>query len=473
MNKNTYIALLIPSIIYGQSLKQNDQLLQFLNENSLKFNNNINLNNNYELVSTNDAQVKKTYGLNKKKKLFGFETQTILIDTIDNKLHSVSFWLKNADLLSEKLVDALKNYKFIKSSEYSILWRSENFSIELITIDKNDQILKIEYNYKIKLPNLRDAKDAIQRYYKSIVSIIAFDENQKEISRGSGVFWGLGVLTNFHVVENSNSVKIFDNNSYYTVSRIEKHENLDLAYLTCQNGLDVINKDPTISNNYQQGQKVYAIGNPLGLERSISEGIVSGIRFDDGRKLIQTTAPISPGSSGGGLFNDNGELIGITTATLVNGQNLNFAIPLNDVSIIKFKNIENLVNKSQNNENSTKSLENIKLEFDMGNFEKGIILCQNELRKDQKSPAIWFYLGYAQRRTGKFANAIISQNKAIEFTQIPRQRIGSYRELILLYLATQQKENAQECYNVLKQLDPDIAQKYYNDLAPIFKKDIY
>jgi serine protease Do len=75
-----------------------------------------------------------------------------------------------------------------------------------------------------------------------------------------------------------------------------------------------------------------AIGNPLSLESTVSNGIVSAIRTveDEGGKFVQITAPISPGSSGGPLFNMAGEVVGITTSHLIGGENLNFAIPIND-----------------------------------------------------------------------------------------------------------------------------------------------
>ncbi len=79
------------------------------------------------------------------------------------------------------------------------------------------------------------------------------------------------------------------------------------------------------------GEKVYAIGAPLGLELSISDGLVSGERRHGTHTWLQTTAAISPGSSGGGLFNAQGQLVGITTASIADGQNLNFAIPVDDV----------------------------------------------------------------------------------------------------------------------------------------------
>jgi len=82
----------------------------------------------------------------------------------------------------------------------------------------------------------------------------------------------------------------------------------------------------------QVGEAVVAIGNPLSLDSTVSNGIVSGVRTieDEGGKFLQVTAPISPGSSGGPLFNMAGEVIGVTAMYLKDGENLNFAIPIND-----------------------------------------------------------------------------------------------------------------------------------------------
>ncbi len=85
-----------------------------------------------------------------------------------------------------------------------------------------------------------------------------------------------------------------------------------------------------LMSTLEVGEGVYAIGNPQGLQRSLSEGLISGIRDDPDGRLVQTTAPISPGSSGGGLFDTRGNLVGITALTLTNSQNLNFAVPAED-----------------------------------------------------------------------------------------------------------------------------------------------
>jgi serine protease Do len=83
-------------------------------------------------------------------------------------------------------------------------------------------------------------------------------------------------------------------------------------------------------DSLEVGETVYAIGNPLRLERTLSDGLVSAKRSIGELRYLQTTAPISPGSSGGGLFDGRGNLVGVTTFTLKGAQNINFAIPAED-----------------------------------------------------------------------------------------------------------------------------------------------
>ena len=83
------------------------------------------------------------------------------------------------------------------------------------------------------------------------------------------------------------------------------------------------------SSTAQVGDKLYTLGNPLGVfQNTLSEGLLSGIRQMDGYKMFQLSAPISHGSSGGPVFNTQGEVIGIVDATISEGQNLSFAIPI-------------------------------------------------------------------------------------------------------------------------------------------------
>lgn len=171
--------------------------------------------------------------------------------------------------------------------------------------------------------------------HESVVSIIMSDKNGKPIGQGSGFFVskdGL-IVTNYHVIaEGSSAVAKLPDGAFYAIDGVVAFDKTrDVAVIRAQ-GRNFRVLTLGDSDKVQVGEEVVAIGNPLSLESTVSNGIVSGIRTveDQGGKFLQVTAPISPGSSGGPLFNMAGEVVGITTMYLKGGENLNFAIPIND-----------------------------------------------------------------------------------------------------------------------------------------------
>jgi S1-C subfamily serine protease len=140
------------------------------------------------------------------------------------------------------------------------------------------------------------------------------------------------VVTNLHVIVDDvgAAVTLANGDSYGVVSVAAVDERRDLALLRIP-GFELKTAKLGNSDNVQVGDHVYAIGAPVGLELSLSDGILSGIRDLEGYKVLQTTAAISPGSSGGGLFNSRGELVGITSFKIRGGENINFAVPINYV----------------------------------------------------------------------------------------------------------------------------------------------
>lgn len=141
-------------------------------------------------------------------------------------------------------------------------------------------------------------------------------------------------VTNYHVVEDASFMKVKRaSGETYNVTKIKySNKERDIAIFKLDGG----NYPPPVSfgssDNIVNGQRVFAIGNPLGLGNTISEGIISGMnRYLFGQVFLQFTTPISPGSSGGVLINEQGQVIGVTTATMLEGQNINFAIPINDL----------------------------------------------------------------------------------------------------------------------------------------------
>jgi len=170
----------------------------------------------------------------------------------------------------------------------------------------------------------------------AIVSIVMSDKDGHPIAQGSGFLISKDgrVVTNYHVIRNGRSALVkLPNGTLFTVDGVLASDKLrDVAVIEAH-GNDFRTVTLGDSDRLQVGEEVVAIGNPLSLESTVSNGIVSAIRTveDEGGKFVQITAPISPGSSGGPLFNMAGQVVGITTSHLVGGQNLNFAIPINDV----------------------------------------------------------------------------------------------------------------------------------------------
>ncbi len=171
----------------------------------------------------------------------------------------------------------------------------------------------------------------------SVAVIISIDQNMQPLAYGSGFFVdATGALaTNYHVIARAHSigVKLRGSEEPILVEGVLAIDTVrDLALLklpTASVPLALTVVRPTV------GERVVAIGNPLGLESSVSEGIVSGIRQVAGTELYQITAPISPGSSGGPVLNMRGEVLGVATASLGGGQNLNFAVPTADLDRLR------------------------------------------------------------------------------------------------------------------------------------------
>ncbi|MGA7699735.1 MAG: trypsin-like peptidase domain-containing protein [Thermoguttaceae bacterium] len=147
------------------------------------------------------------------------------------------------------------------------------------------------------------------------------------------------LLTNYHVIRSAAAAKVRlgDGRSWSVYDVVLEREDMDLAVVTVSFwnpaqksdiGMPVSTLDIAQGPEPPVGQKVYAIGSPKGLEASLSEGIISGRReVAEGIWHLQTTTPISPGSSGGPLLDSTGQVVGVTTAALRGGQNLNFAVP--------------------------------------------------------------------------------------------------------------------------------------------------
>lgn len=174
-----------------------------------------------------------------------------------------------------------------------------------------------------------------QQVSPSVVYIEVFDQYNNKFSSGSGLILESNgkILTNYHVVKGGANCKVqlSDGRIFQLDEIYYKDENRDIFIF----GVEATNL-PTVkigdSNLINVGDKIYTIGSPRGLENTLSDGLISSkSRVIDNQTYIQISAPISAGSSGGALVDSQGNIIGITTAKIKDGENLNFCIPVNEI----------------------------------------------------------------------------------------------------------------------------------------------
>jgi len=232
------------------------------------------------------------------------------------------------------------------SNKYENFINKSSFEriVEMITEPKKKTFLKMLNRNAFanlqftKMPKEGRVKLAISeiasKCSSSVVSIKTKDKDGNDIGMGSGFIISPGglIVTNFHVIESAYQAEVkIGEDIFKEVYLVKDVPNLDIAILKINaNNLPVLSIGD--SDNLLNGQFIIVLSNPWGLERSVSSGIVSAIRSKGDIKVIQMTAPVSPGSSGGPVINEYGEVIGITTlASFFMAQNLNFAIPINSL----------------------------------------------------------------------------------------------------------------------------------------------
>ena len=189
---------------------------------------------------------------------------------------------------------------------------------------------------KVEKPKVLSAEGIYKQNISKVAMIISYKDGIP-YSQGSGFFIDKNTLvTNFHCVAGAERVefKIAGNEEVYKGAKVVKaSDDYDLAIIKTKQDFPFVKVDSLGKDKV--GSKIYAIGNPRGLEGTISDGILSGKRDNESIEYLQITAPINPGNSGGPVLNDKGEVIGVATFTFRNSQNLNFAMPIKYISQCK------------------------------------------------------------------------------------------------------------------------------------------
>lgn len=182
-------------------------------------------------------------------------------------------------------------------------------------------------------PEVRDAA-------RHVVMLRGFDAEGRITAQGSGFYFGPGrIATNYHVIRGASTVRIIGaaGDTVATTKFAEVIDtDLDLAILPASqghaDGLWLETLRPEV------GDRVWAYGSPKGLAGTMTDGIVSAVRERNGRTMLQISAPISPGSSGGPVLDARGRVIGVTVSSVRGGQNLNFAVPGRELARLAARN---------------------------------------------------------------------------------------------------------------------------------------
>jgi tetratricopeptide (TPR) repeat protein len=182
-------------------------------------------------------------------------------------------------------------------------------------------------------------KELVEPIQKSVVTVVNYDVNGEVSSIGSGFFISKSgeLLTNFHVMDGAYNaeIKTHDGSQYPIETVLARSQLIDLIKVR----VDIPDNQvmPVVLSREATAvaDSIFVVGSPMGLEQTVSEGIISAVReMPTGAKILQLTAPISRGSSGGPVLNRDGEVIGVVTFQAARGQNLNFAISIDALDML-------------------------------------------------------------------------------------------------------------------------------------------
>ncbi|MGZ5482205.1 MAG: trypsin-like peptidase domain-containing protein [Pyrinomonadaceae bacterium] len=315
--------------------------------------------------------------------------------------------------------------------------------------------------------------ELVRRIKPSAVAIETFDARGEKLSRGSGFFIDYDrVVTNRHVIDGAYRAEVHLNSgtNFPVRSVLAVDAEGDVALLKVDAPRQLVRPLPLDRTSPQEGESIVVIGNPFGLEGSVTNGIVSAVRDIPGfGRIIQITAPISPGSSGSPVVNMHGQVIGVATLQVTGGQSVNFAIPSDRIAQLdrsasaqpgQSVSLGELVAATSRNKRARA------VEF----FRNGLTFlskddCQGALPYFQKATdadsayaEAWAQTGFCHEKLRRHADAIEASKKAVSI----RPTADSYFNIGLANYYLKQYREAEAAYRQAIKLDPyNAADAYY------------
>src|SRR5687767_14082279 len=301
--------------------------------------------------------------------------------------------------------------------------------------------------------------ELVRRIKPSAVAIETFDARGEKLSRGSGFFIAADrIVTNRHVIEGAHRAEVHSSTGTVMPVRgvLAVDAEGDIALLKIDPPTPQVRSLPLDKTSPQEGESVVVIGNPLGLEGSVTNGIVSAVRdIPTFGRIIQITAPISPGSSGSPVVNMQGQVIGVETLQITGGQSINFAITSERISQLQsgvLLSLADLVTASGRN----KRAKAVQLFRDGLSFlskddcEKALPYFEKAVESDGNYAEAWAETGFCREKLGRHSEAIEASKKAVSL----RPSAESYFNIGLASYYLKNYREAAENYRQAIRLDP-------------------
>ncbi len=263
--------------------------------------------------------------------------------------------------------------------------------------------------------------ELVKRIKPSAVAIETFDARGATLARGSGFFIAADrVITNRHVIERAARVEILlmDGKKFPVrgVLAIDGEADLALLQVEVPRGLAVPLR--IVRAVPQEGESVVVIGNPYGLEGSVSNGIVSAVREIAGYgRIIQITAPISPGSSGSPVVNMGGQVIGVATLQAAEGQSLNFAVPAERILQLKVTEVQTFSTLSAESQKNKRFLAERLYsqglaQLSRDDYLRAVPYFEKAAETDPNYAEAWYQTGFSYGALEKHAEALKASRQA-------------------------------------------------------------
>ena len=316
--------------------------------------------------------------------------------------------------------------------------------------------------------------ELVRRIKPSAVAIETFDSRGEKLGRGSGFFVESDrIVTNRHVIEGAYRAEVHSSTcAVYPVRGVLAVDaEGDIALLKIDVPANQVRPLPLDKTSPQEGESVVVIGNPLGLEGSVTNGIVSAVRdIPTFGRIIQITAPISSGSSGSPVVNMQGQVIGIATLQITGGQSVNFAIPserISQLQVASVMSLSDLVAASGRNKRA-KAVQFFRdgLSFlSKDDCEKALPYFEKAVESDSNYAEAWAQSGFCNEKLGKHAEALEASKKAVSL----RPSAESYFNIGLASFYLKQYKEAADAYRQSIKLDPYNAADAYYALGLVYR----